>query len=138
MCRLSFNSALQRNTLEEQNLDIALKETAKLEIVSLMDNTVDFLSSNTIREVQVFQHSVHWHKGLPHAENGFTMLIRVQGEDKTECILFDMGTSPEGVCDNAKLMDIDLREVSTVVLSHGHYDHFGGLAETVKAINNPD
>jgi 7,8-dihydropterin-6-yl-methyl-4-(beta-D-ribofuranosyl)aminobenzene 5'-phosphate synthase len=117
-------------------LVLALKETAKLEIVSLMDNTVDFLSSNTRREVQTFQHSAHWHEGLPHAENGLSMLIRVQSEGKTESILLDTGTSPDGVCENAKLMDIDLGEVSTVVLSHGHYDHFGGLAEVIKAINN--
>lgn len=116
---------------------IALKETAKLEIVSLMDNTVDFLSSNSRREVQAFQHSAHWHNGLPHAENGLSMLIRVQSEGKTESILFDTGTSPQGVCENAKLMDIDLGEVGTIVLSHGHYDHFGGLAEVVKSINNP-
>jgi 7,8-dihydropterin-6-yl-methyl-4-(beta-D-ribofuranosyl)aminobenzene 5'-phosphate synthase len=103
-----------------------------------MDNTVDFLSSNTLREVQAFQHSAHWHKGLPHAENGLSMLIRVQSEGKTESILFDTGTSPEGVCENARLMDIDLGEVGTVVLSHGHYDHFGGLAEAAKAINNPN
>jgi 7,8-dihydropterin-6-yl-methyl-4-(beta-D-ribofuranosyl)aminobenzene 5'-phosphate synthase len=119
-------------------LVLALKETAKLEIVSLIDNTVDFLSSNTRKEVQAFQHSTHWHRGLPHAENGLSMLIRVQCEGKTESILFDTGTSSDGVCENAKLMDIDLGEVSTVVLSHGHYDHFGGLAETVKMISNPN
>ena len=118
-------------------MSIALKETVKLEIVSLVDNTVDFLSSNTRREVHTFQHSTHWHKGLPHAENGLSMLIRVQSEGKTESILFDTGTSPDGVCENAKLMDIDLGEVGTIVLSHGHYDHFGGLAEAVKAINRP-
>jgi 7,8-dihydropterin-6-yl-methyl-4-(beta-D-ribofuranosyl)aminobenzene 5'-phosphate synthase len=66
------------------------------------------------------------------------MLIRVQAEEKTESILFDTGTSPNGVCENAKLMGIDLGEVGTVVLSHGHYDHFGGLAKAIKTINRPD
>lgn len=117
---------------------VKLTEIKSLEIISLVDNTVDFLSSNTRREVQTFQHSAHWHEGLPHAENGLSMLIRPQNEGKTESILFDTGTSPHGVCENAKLMDIDLGEVGTVVLSHGHYDHFGGLAETVKAINRSD
>ena len=116
---------------------LKLAETAGLEIISLVDNTVDFLSSNNRKEVQAFQHSAHWHNGLPHAENGFSMLIRVQCGEKTESILFDTATSSTGLCENAKLMDIDLSEVSTVVLSHGHYDHFGGLAEAVKAINNP-
>ncbi len=117
---------------------IPLKETTKLEIVSLIDNTVDFLSSSTRKEVHSLQHSAYWHRGLPHAENGLSMLIRVQTESKSESILFDTGTSPDGVCENAKLMDIDLGEVGTIVLSHGHYDHLGGLAEAIKAINRQD
>ena len=44
----------------------------------------------------------------------------------------------DGVVINAKLMGIDLSEVSYVVLSHGHYDHFGGLSAIVKAINRDD
>ena len=117
---------------------VSLKEASKLEIISLMDNTVDFLSSNNRKEVQTFQHSSHWHRGLPFAENGFSMLIRVFGDEKPYNILFDTGTSPNGVCTNAKLLCIDLGEVSYVVLSHGHYDHFGGLSSVVKAINRAD
>jgi 7,8-dihydropterin-6-yl-methyl-4-(beta-D-ribofuranosyl)aminobenzene 5'-phosphate synthase len=124
---------VRSNPLEK----VKLAETTGLEIISLVDNTVDFLSSNTRKEVHSFQHSAHWHKGLPHAENGLSMLIRVQCDSETTSILFDAGTSQDGVCENAKLMDIDLGEVGTVVLSHGHYDHFGGLAEVVRSINNP-
>ena len=117
---------------------VSLKESSKLEIISLMDNTVDFLSSNTRKEVQTFQHSAYWHTGLPVAENGFSMLIRVLGDEKNCSILFDAGTSPNGVCTNAKLMGIDLGEVCYVVLSHGHYDHFGGLPSVVKDVNRAD
>ena len=141
MRRLPLNSALPRHSLEDSGLTskaVSLKEASKLEIISLMDNTVDFLSSNTRKEVQTFQHSAHWHTGLPMAENGFSMLIRVLGDEKPCSILFDTGTSPNGVCTNAKLMDIDLGEVSYVVLSHGHYDHFGGLSSVVKAVNRAD
>lgn len=41
-------------------------------------------------------------------------------------ILFDLG--PDGLfAENAKKLNIDLGKVDTVVISHGHRDHGGGL-----------
>jgi 7,8-dihydropterin-6-yl-methyl-4-(beta-D-ribofuranosyl)aminobenzene 5'-phosphate synthase len=126
---------------------IKLKEATKLEIVSLMDNNVDFLSSAARKEVQSFR---HWTKEqnrpklaqesleLPFAEHGFCMLVRVFRNQEMRTILFDTGISSNGVITNAKRIGIDLKEVSYVVLSHGHYDHFGGLQSIVKAVNKID
>ena len=131
--------------MAEENID--LKEVSKLEIVSLMDNNVDFLSSNVRKEVQSFW---HWTKGqygpewaqehteLPFAEHGFSMLVRISTDQENWNILFDTGVSSNGVLVNAKRMGIDLSEVSYVVLSHGHYDHFGGLQAIVKDVNKID
>jgi 7,8-dihydropterin-6-yl-methyl-4-(beta-D-ribofuranosyl)aminobenzene 5'-phosphate synthase len=66
------------------------------------------------------------------------MLVRVFNGEDSHTILFDTGASPSGVVINAKRMGIDLSEVSCVVLSHGHYDHFGGLVAVVQAINKMD
>ena len=41
-------------------------------------------------------------------------------------ILLDLGPSGETV-ENAQKLDIDLRSIDTVILSHGHYDHSGGI-----------
>ena len=126
---------------------VDLKEASKLEIVSLMDNTVDFLSSNTRKEVQSLRHwtkeqyGLEWaqaHAELPFAEHGFCMLVRVFRNQETCTILFDTGVSSNGVIMNAKRMGIDLSEVSYVVLSHGHYDHFGGLQAIVEVVNKID
>ena len=112
-----------------------------------MDNNVDFLSSNFRKEVQSFRHwtkekyGSNWvqaHTELPFAEHGFSMLVRIFTDQKCWSILFDTGVSSNGVIVNAKRMGIDLSEVSYVVLSHGHYDHFGGLQAIVKAVNKID
>ena len=48
--------------------------------------------------------------------------------------LFDLGVSG-GFLKNARALRIDLTQVDTVILSHGHNDHGGGLREFL-SVNN--
>ncbi|MDO4554426.1 MAG: MBL fold metallo-hydrolase [Lachnospiraceae bacterium] len=57
-------------------------------------------------------------------EHGLSLWI----ETKNRVILFDTGQSG-AFLKNAQKLGLDLREVDMVILSHGHYDHTGGLAE---------
>ncbi len=56
------------------------------------------------------------------AEHGFSAFIEVEGKK----ILFDTGYS-DAVLKNAGKMKIDLLNLDYIVLSHGHFDHTGGL-----------
>jgi 7,8-dihydropterin-6-yl-methyl-4-(beta-D-ribofuranosyl)aminobenzene 5'-phosphate synthase len=42
--------------------------------------------------------------------------------------MMDFGFTPEALLNNINLLAIDPAELDSLVLSHGHYDHFGGLA----------
>ena len=62
-------------------------------------------------------------------EHGLSFFIKA-GEVS---LLFDTGASSSFI-KNAKLMCIDLSEVSQVLISHGHYDHSGGYTAFLEQI----
>jgi len=49
-----------------------------------------------------------------------------QGQD-TRQILIDFGYTPETLNNNLEMLGIDPARLDALVLSHGHYDHFGGM-----------
>ncbi len=65
--------------------------------------------------------------GRWRGEHGFCALIE-RGKEK---ILFDTGQGV-GLFHNAELLGVDLKEITEVVLSHGHYDHTGGLRDLLQ------
>jgi 7,8-dihydropterin-6-yl-methyl-4-(beta-D-ribofuranosyl)aminobenzene 5'-phosphate synthase len=60
------------------------------------------------------------------AEWGLSMFIEADGKK----ILFDTGGGFSAVY-NANLMGVDLTTAECIVISHGHYDHTGGLREVL-------
>jgi 7,8-dihydropterin-6-yl-methyl-4-(beta-D-ribofuranosyl)aminobenzene 5'-phosphate synthase len=60
-------------------------------------------------------------------EHGFAVLI----ETETDSFLFDTG---QGRCilHNAACLKKDLTKISAIFLSHGHFDHTGGLAQVLQ------
>lgn len=73
-----------------------------MKLITLMENT-------SSREDLVFEH-------------GLSLYIEACGKK----ILFDAGQTG-AFADNAQALGVDLKDVDIAILSHGHYDHSGGL-----------
>jgi len=61
-------------------------------------------------------------------EHGLSLYIETQ----TQKLLFDVGKS-DLFLENAKKLGIDIEEIDRVIISHGHYDHGGGLKAFLNA-----
>ena len=62
------------------------------------------------------------------SEFGLSMHAESQRGPETRNVLVDFGFTPEALVGNTALLGIDPAKLDALVLSHGHFDHFGGLA----------
>jgi 7,8-dihydropterin-6-yl-methyl-4-(beta-D-ribofuranosyl)aminobenzene 5'-phosphate synthase len=62
-----------------------------------------------------------------NAEWGLAMHAESQIGGETRHVLVDFGYTPEVLLNNLAILKIDPALFDAMVLSHGHYDHFGGM-----------
>jgi 7,8-dihydropterin-6-yl-methyl-4-(beta-D-ribofuranosyl)aminobenzene 5'-phosphate synthase len=108
------------------NMDtLGLREAERLEVTVLVDNYHDAFVPPT----DVAQRLLSPPPNLPLAEHGFACLLKAHIDSEEHTILFDTGASSTCFFHNAKLLNIDFSKIESVVLSHGHFDHFGALVQ---------
>ena len=66
------------------------------------------------------------------SEFGLSMHVETRRGTETRNTLVDFGFTPEALTTNLDLLGIDPAKLDALILSHGHYDHFGGLAGFLK------
>lgn len=79
--------------------------------------------------------SVTHYEGPILAENGLSLFIEIKSKDSAIRILMDTGITGNSLIKNAKELGVNLSQVDAIVISHGHYDHTGGLLKVLKEIN---
>ena len=72
-------------------------------------------------------------KGLA-AKHGLSVLVEGEVNDASVRVLMDSGPSAEALLNNVDVLDVNLRKIDAVLLSHGHYDHTDGLMGALKSV----
>lgn len=75
------------------------------------------------------------HQPSLQAKHGLSLLIQARQKDETVHILLDTGPSPQILIQNAKHLNVDFAKINAIILSHGHYDHVGGLLSVLPHVS---
>lgn len=114
---------------------LPLLEADAIEVTILVDNQIDALlpGSEVVRR-HGWGPAVHNPlvdapevRTSMHAEHGFSALVTLINGNERRQLLFDAGVSPNGLVENMDRLQLNPRDLEAVVLSHGHFDHTGGL-----------
>lgn len=108
-------------------MPVSLKEVEKAEVTCLVDNAVDVLLPSTDVAKRPKMMGNDWFEKPLIAEHGFSAVVTLELEAKKRSLLFDSGLDPFAVVHNVEALDFDLSHCETVISSHGHIDHAGGL-----------
>lgn len=68
-----------------------------------------------------------------HSEWGLSLALESRAGGETRNVLFDFGFQPSTLLNNMELLKVDPARFDAMTLSHGHFDHLGGLVGFLKA-----
>jgi 7,8-dihydropterin-6-yl-methyl-4-(beta-D-ribofuranosyl)aminobenzene 5'-phosphate synthase len=69
-----------------------------------------------------------------YAEHGLSFYVVVRKGYSSYSLLFDFGVDGNVLLHNLHVLGIDPKTVDALVLSHGHFDHYGGLMALVEKL----
>jgi 7,8-dihydropterin-6-yl-methyl-4-(beta-D-ribofuranosyl)aminobenzene 5'-phosphate synthase len=68
------------------------------------------------------------------AHHGLSLLLTAHLGDDQHTLLFDAGPEGATLVRNAGILGVDFGRIDAIVLSHGHWDHGGGLVAAIEAV----
>jgi 7,8-dihydropterin-6-yl-methyl-4-(beta-D-ribofuranosyl)aminobenzene 5'-phosphate synthase len=117
---------------------MSLQEIENAKITILVDNITDRLLPSTSMVKRPPLISNQMISKSPIAEHGFSALLEIsyvhENATKSNKFLFDTGVSKDGIVYNSDVLGINLRDIETIVLSHGHFDHISGLISILRRL----
>jgi 7,8-dihydropterin-6-yl-methyl-4-(beta-D-ribofuranosyl)aminobenzene 5'-phosphate synthase len=123
-------------------LEIPLTPVERVEVLTVIDNVADALLTNTevakrlgvagremdtLPQIEAPLLEAGRAADVPVAEHGLSFLVSITKGDTRRSVLFDTGSTVDGLVHNLRVLGVNPGEIEAIVLSHGHFDHTTGL-----------
>jgi 7,8-dihydropterin-6-yl-methyl-4-(beta-D-ribofuranosyl)aminobenzene 5'-phosphate synthase len=119
------------------NQQVTLSPVDVADVTILVDNSLDILLPGD----KVAQRSpLHYDwsdREQLIAEHGYSLLLTVVRDGRSESVLYDAGLGRKTVLHNMDVLEIKASDLRAVILSHGHADHHGGLEGMFQRLARP-
>ena len=113
-----------------QSAPITVPVIDKLTVKVLTDSSYDTPRASPSKWVKVKRTGItapgDYRKTL-HNEWGLALALESQRGSETRQILLDFGYTVEALMNNMEIMGVDPAKAQALIVSHGHFDHYGGL-----------
>jgi len=71
-----------------------------------------------------------------HSEWGLSLFLASQRASEQRSLMLDFGYSSSVLLNNIEIVGVDPGKIDALIVSHGHFDHFGGLQGFLKKFRN--
>jgi len=113
--------------MEGQQKPIKLLKTSKMILPSIDEMRISVL----------IEDSTNLSKPELITKHGLSFYLETKAIGVSSNILIDAGPAPDISLRNAINMNLDLKKVDSIFLTHGHYDHSGAILKILEHINRP-
>jgi 7,8-dihydropterin-6-yl-methyl-4-(beta-D-ribofuranosyl)aminobenzene 5'-phosphate synthase len=100
----------------------------RLSLRVLVDGSFNlFLRPGEVKGVKVEPAQRADYRRALHNEWGLSLLVDSQKAAEQHTVLLDFGYTPDALNNNFELVGGNAKQIEALIVSHGHFDHYGGL-----------
>lgn len=101
----------------------------KLTVHILVDSTHNlFLKPITVNRVSVKPvRPAKSYTNELHTQWGLSLYLESEKAGQAHTFMLDYGYTPDALLNNIDIIGVDPKKVDALIVSHGHFDHYGGL-----------
>lgn len=100
----------------------------RLSVRVLVDGSFNlFLRPGAVKGVKVEPAPRADYRRSLHSEWGLSLLVDSQKATEQHTVLLDFGYTPQALLNNFDMVGGNPKQIEALIVSHGHFDHYGGL-----------